>query len=169
MLDDSSFNPPISAVFHEDAQTYYGNGWYGQKALWQMIVHHGVRQPYQEKPPTAWDNWDELSHSYWRCCNTSAWIGEGLAALLMGGKAAWNHNAFFDSLEDWMRKADVYAAARQGFPRPTEETKSLDRFVDAFWTLHRDEVPAQPDGVTDLKWDVNKSDSLKWVPNPKPE
>jgi len=34
---------PPSAVFHEDAQTYYGTGWFGQTPLWQMISHHGPR------------------------------------------------------------------------------------------------------------------------------
>ena len=169
MLGDPSFTLPAgSTVFHEDAETYYGQGWYGQKALWQMLIHHGTRQPYQEKPPNAWDDWDRISEEYRICCNVSAWIGEGLAALLMGAKADWNHNAFFDNLDDWMRKDDLYATSRQGYPRPPEETTTFDPFVDAFWALHRGDVPAQPDGPTDLKWDVNRSDALKWVPNPKP-
>jgi hypothetical protein len=41
---------PETAVFHEDTQTYYGKGWFGQKVLWQMIMHHGQRDPYEEKP-----------------------------------------------------------------------------------------------------------------------
>jgi hypothetical protein len=167
MLGDPSFTPePRSTVFHEDAQTYYGQGWYGQRALWQMVWHHETRQPYQEKPPNEWDEWDQESESYRTCCTVPAWIGQGLAALLMGAKAEWNHNAFFDNLEDWMRKTDLYAANRKGYERPPEETRSLDPFVDAFWDLHRGNVPAQPDGPTDLKWDVNRNDDLKWVSNP---
>ena len=172
MLDDPSFIPPArSTVFHEDAQTYYGQGWYGQTALWQIVKHHGTRPPYQEKPPSAWDEWDQNSEDYRTCCTVRAWVGQGLAALLMGGKAAWNHNAFFDNLEDWMRTTDLYAANRQGYPRASEETTTFDPFVDAFWALHRGDVPAQPDGPTDLKWDVNRSDgdgALNWVPNPRP-
>ena len=62
MLDDPSFTPePRRTVFGEDAQTYYGQGWYGQQALWQMVIHHETRQPYQEKPPSAWDEWDQTS------------------------------------------------------------------------------------------------------------
>lgn len=170
MLDDPSFTPAArSTVFGEDAQTYYGQGWYGQKALWQMVWHHETRQPYQEKAPSAWDEWDQTSEDYRNCCTVRAWIGEGLAALLMGGKAAWNHDAFFENLEDWMRKTDLYAANRQGYPRPSEETASFDPFVDAFWALHRGDVPAQPDGPTDLKWDVNQSGDLKWVSNARSE
>jgi hypothetical protein len=168
MLGDPSFTPESrSTVFHEDAQTYYGRGWYGQKALWQMVWHHETRQPYQEKPPGKWDEWDQTSEDYRTCCTVRAWIGEGLAALVMGAKADWNHNAFFENLEDWMRKTDRYAADRQGYPRPPEETTSFDPFVDAFWDLHRGDVPAQPDGPSDLKWDVNGGDSaVKWVSNP---
>jgi hypothetical protein len=169
MLDDPSFTPePRTTVFHEDAQTYYGLGWYGQKALWQMVTHHGTRQPYQQKPPSGWDEWDQTSEDYRICCTVRAWVGEGLAALLMGAKAEWNHNAFFDNVEDWMRKTDLYAAIRHGYPRPPEETTTFDPFVDAFWALHRGDVPAQPDGPSDLKWDVNQSSDLKWVSNPRP-
>ncbi|GAA2539044.1 hypothetical protein GCM10010409_11990 [Mycolicibacterium diernhoferi] len=167
MLGDPAFIPdPRGTVFHEDAQTYYGRGWYGQHALWQMVWHHGPRQPYQEKPPSEWDEWDQTSEDYRICCTVRAWVGQGLAALLMKAKVEWNHNAFFDNIDDWMRKTDQYAADRQGHERPPEETTSFDPFVDAFWDLHRNNVPAQRDGPTDLKWDVNATDDLKWVSNP---
>jgi hypothetical protein len=169
MLDDPSFTPPPrSTVFHEDAQTYYGQGWYGQTALWQMVMHHGTRQPYQEKPPSSWDDWDRTSEDYRVCCTVRAWVAEGLAALLMGAKAEWNHNAFFENLEDWMRRTDLYAANRQGYPRPPEETTTFDPFVDAFWALHRSAVPAQPDGTSDLMWHVDRTGDLKWVSNRRP-
>jgi hypothetical protein len=170
MLDDPSFlPPPQTSVFHEDAETYYGQGWYGQKALWQIVMHHGKREPYQEKPPTQWDEWDQTSEDYRVCCAARAWVGQGLAALLMGAKAEWNHDAFFDAIEDWMRREDIFAANRQGYPRPPEETRSFDQFVDAFWAAHRGDVPPQPDGAVDLKWDVDWNGDLKWVPNPRSE
>jgi hypothetical protein len=85
MLDDPSFTPPRhTSVFHEDTQTSYGQEWYGQRALWQMVMHHGTREPYQEKPPAQWDDWDRTSEDYRVCCTVRAWVGEGLAALLMG-------------------------------------------------------------------------------------
>jgi len=167
MLGEPSFIPePRTTVFHEDAQTYYGQGWYGQHPLWQMVWHHGPRQPYQEKPPSDWDEWDQTSEDYRICCTVRAWVAQGLAAMLMSAKAEWNHNAFFDNIDDWMRKDDIYAADRQGYERPPEETTTFDPFVDAFWNLHRSSVPAQPDGPTNLKWDVNESDDMKWVSNP---
>jgi hypothetical protein len=166
MLDDPSFAPLIqTSAFHEDTETYYGHGWYGQTALWQIVEHHGTRQPYQEKPPAEWDEWDLVSEDYRTCCSARAWAGEALAAELMGAKAEWNHNAFFDVVEDWMRKPDVYAASRKGQPRPPDETTSFDPFVDAMWELHRGDVPSQPNGATDLKWDVNQTGEFKWVSN----
>src|SRR5258705_6201418 len=129
-------------------------------------MHQAPRQPYQEKPPSAWDDWDTTSEVYRNCCTVRSWVGEGLAALLMGAKEGWNHNAFFDNIEDWMRKDDLYAANRQGHERPPDETTSFDPFVDAYWMLHRGDVPAQPDGPTDLKWDVNQDGAMKWVSNP---
>jgi hypothetical protein len=169
MLDDSSFTPDMRrTVFHEDAQTYYGQGWDGRKALWQLVWHHGTRQPYQQKAPGSWSDWDQTSEDYRTCCTVRAWVGEGLAALLMGAKAEWNHNAFFDNIEEWMRKDDPYAANRQGHPRPPEETSTFDPFADAFWALHRSDVPEQPNGPTDLLWDVNQDAAAKWVPNASP-
>jgi hypothetical protein len=166
MLDDPSFAPPAqTSVFHEDAQTYYGQGWFGQRALWQIVMHHGTRQPYQEKRPNEWDEWDQTSEDYRTCCTVRAWVGQGLAALLMSAKATWNHDAFFDTLEDWMRKDDIYAANRGDYPRAPEETTTFDPFVDAFWELHGRDVPAQPGGTTGLKWDVNQIGPLKWVSN----
>ena len=97
-----------------------------------------------------------------------AWVGEGLAALLMGAKAEWNHNAFFDNIEDWMRKTDLYAANRQGYPRPPEETTTFDPFVDAFWALHRGDVPAQPDGADRSQMGRQpRRVTLKWVSTPR--
>jgi hypothetical protein len=150
-------------------QTYWGNGWHGHTALWQMIMHHGTRQPYEHKQPSTWDSWDNTSESYRVCCNAKSWIGEGLAALLMGAKSQWDHNVFFAVLDDWMRQEDIYASQRGGRARPSQERSSFDAFVDAFWQAHRNgSVPAQPDGTSSRMWDVNQSGSDKWVPNPRP-
>ena len=73
-------NLPLTAVFQEDTQTYYGKGWFGQTALWQMIMHHGKRDTYEEKTPDKWEQWDKTSESYRICCTSSAWVGTALAA-----------------------------------------------------------------------------------------
>jgi hypothetical protein len=170
MLDDGNFfNMPSSAIFHEDAQTYYGNGWAGMKALWQMVYHHGVRLPYMQLNPSQYstydDGWAKTSEGYRLCCTIKAWPGQALTTLLMGGKSLWNHDAFFDNVEDWMRKTDLYSAGRSGLSRPSEEGSSYDAFVDSMWASYRSAVPAQPDGSSNLMFNASTG---QWVANPKP-
>ena len=130
MLNESKIaDLPESAVFHEDAQTYYGKGWFGQTVLWQMITHHGKRDPYEEKHPDQWEKWDKTSESYRICCNAMAWTGTALAARFMKAIKMWDHDAFFDYVDRWMREDDPHAAARGKYPRPAKETTTYDPFV----------------------------------------
>lgn len=170
MLGDPSFaQMPAAAVFHEDAQTYYGDGWAGMTALWQMVIHHGVRLPYMHVHPSQWPThdggWAPTSESYRKCCTVRAWSGQALAALLMGAKSTWDHNAFFDNVDDWMRQEDLYVAGRNGIVRPSEERSSFDAFVNAMWAAHRSAVPMQPDGASSRAWNASTG---KWVSNPRP-
>ena len=117
--------------FHEDTQTYYGKGWAGQTALWQMVYHHGARLPYMQVDPSQWStyegSWAATSETYRKCCTIKSWPGQALATLLMSAKSLWNHDAYFDNVEDWMRKTDLYAANRGAYPRPSEEgSTSMD-------------------------------------------
>ena len=170
MLDQPGFSiMPGSALFQEDTQTYYGEGWAGMTALWQMVIHHGVRLPYMHVPPNQWSTydggWAQTSESYRKCCTIRTWPGQTLAALLMGAKAAWNHNAYFDNVEDWMRQEDLYAAGRGGRARPSEEGSTFDAFVDAMWRTHRAAVPSQADGTSSRMWNASTG---AWVSNPRP-
>ena len=159
---------PYGARFHEDTETYYGKGWAGQAALWQIVVHHGKRKPYMEQDPSAWPTWDmedgiawgTESENYRLCCNAEAWASQALATLLMGGKEAWNHNAFFDNVDDWMRGEDLYKEDRgSAYPRPSQEGKSnpfwKDPFVDEMWKAYRTQVPLQADGTDNKYWNSN--------------
>jgi hypothetical protein len=159
---------PETAVFQEDTQTYYGKGWFGQTALWQMITHHGPRQPYEEKPPEQWERWDRTSEGYRLCCTAVSWTGTALAARLMKAIPIWKHDAFFDYCDRWMRPDDPYEAARGDHRRPRMETTSFDPFVDAMWRAYRDTAPAQPYSEHNLKW-VWEGDQGTWVENPRPE
>lgn len=155
---------PATAVFHEDAQTYYGKGWFGQTVLWQMVTHHGPRQPYEEKPPEEWGEWDQDSDDY-RSLNTSgAWVGEALAARYMKAVKLWRHDAFFDYMERWMRPDDPFQAARGKHERPTHETKALDPFVTAMWKAHRANAPEQEMSGVRMKW-VWKNGKGEWEQN----
>jgi hypothetical protein len=154
-------------VFHEDAQTYYGTGWFGQTALYWMVTHHGARERYEEKPPEQWNTWDVNSEAYRVSCNASAWIGSALSARLLKGIAAWNHDAFFDYCDRWMLRDEPYGANRGPFKRPVEETKTFDPFVDAMWRAYRAAAPDQPMAGNPHMW-VHEGRGAKWVPNPKP-
>jgi len=168
MLDAPALRTlPESAVFQEDTQAYYGTGWFGQTVLWQMVQHHGPRQTYEEKPPEQWEEWDKTSEGYRVCCTAVAWTGTALAARLMKAIPVWEHDAFFDYCDRWMRPDDPYAKERVGFSRPHQETGSFDPFVDAMWRAYRGNAPQQPYSGKNLKW-VWEGDQGKWVPNPRP-
>lgn len=176
MFEDPYFlDLPETAVFHEDTESYYGKGWAGQAALWQIVMHHGARAPYMHVDPTEWPNhdveggrsWAEVSEGYRICCNSRAWTGQALAALLMKGKSAWNHNAYFDLVDDYLRKEDYYANNRSAdFPRPDWEGSAsyydTDNFVGEMWYKYRPGVPEQENGRLNQMWD---SYEYQWVPN----
>ncbi|MPR34221.1 hypothetical protein [Salmonirosea aquatica] len=158
---------PETAVFHEDTQTYYGKGWFGQDALWQMIIHHGNRDTYEEKTPDQWQDWDKTSEGYRTCCNAQAWVGTALAARYLKAVQLWNHDAHFDYIERWMREDDPYAAARGTYPRPKAETTTYDPFVTTMWRAYRPQAPAQEMAGNNRKW-VLQGKKWGWVSNPKP-
>lgn len=158
---------PDTAIFHEDAQTYYGKGWFGQTALWQMIVHHGKAPTYEERPPPQWGKMDKRSEGYRLCCNSSAWIGTALGARYMKAVKAWNHDAYFDYCDRWMRQDDPLAAGRGKHKRPSAEGKTLDSWVDKMWHAYRAGAPEQQGAERNMKWVWD--DGGKWTPNPKPK
>jgi hypothetical protein len=158
---------PDTAVFQEDTQTYYGKGWFGQEVLWQMIIHHGNREPYEEKSPDQWEKWDKTSESYRTCCNASAWVGTALAARYLKAMKRWNHDAHFDYVDRWMREDDPYAGERGTYPRPKAETTTFDPFVTAMWRAHRPQAPEQEQAGNPRKW-VLQGKQWGWVSNPKP-
>ncbi|MDB5260731.1 MAG: hypothetical protein JWQ14_12 [Adhaeribacter sp.] len=167
MLDNPKLTQlPETAVFHEDAQTYYGKGWFGQKALYWMVMHHGRRDHYEEKPPEQWEKWDKTSESYRLCCNAGAWTGTALAARYMKAIKLWNHDAHFDYVDRWMRLDDPYASARGIHSRPKAETTTFDPFVTAMWRAHRDNAPQQEMAGKPRMW-IWQGDKGAWVPNPQ--
>lgn len=168
MLDDPDIRAaPETVAFHEDAQTYYGAGWFGQTALYWMVQHHGQRDRYEERPPETWQKWDKSSEAYRVCCNAVAWVGTALAARLMGAVPAWGHDAFFDYCDRWMRLDDPYAADRAPHKRPAQETKTFDPFVDAMWRTYRERSPDQPRAGNPRQF-VWQGRNGVWIANPPP-
>ena len=168
MLGDSEMQHlPAELIFQEDQQTYYGKGWCGQTALFQMVGHHGPRQPYEERAPNTWDAMDKRSESYRLCCTARAWIGTALAVQLMRAKRIWQHDAYFDYCDRWMNASDPYAAQRGKFRRPGDEGRTFDAFVDAMWAAYRPTAPAQEGASRSLKWVWKTSRQGEFVPNSK--
>jgi hypothetical protein len=202
---DYTWDLPEDAVFHEDVQTYWGEGWHGQRALYQMMWHSGPRLTFQEQNPLEYANWDlggALGGKSWGIrseeyrCNTNvrAWPGQTLAALLMNAKSVWNHDAYFEVVDDWMRMEDIYAGQRGGLPRPdtnnlpyppqpgldpalvllwtqAPETTAFDPFVSWMWHTwrHAAVVPPQPHGSVHRRWNPFGSGTprnpARWAPN----
>jgi hypothetical protein len=155
--------------FSENRQTYYGKGWHGQTVLYQIGLHTGPQPPYEEIPPAEWDAKQKQQEGYRTSTISGSWPGTALAVQLMGAKALWNHDAFFDYVDRWMRQDDPYASARKNSPRPKEEGKSQDAFVDAMWMAYRNKVPDQQGGKEPTKWVWTAGKNGKYISNPKPE
>ncbi len=163
-----------TTVFSEDVDTYYGRGADGQDALWQVGFHTHARRPFLEKPYREWDDDDKFSNTYlWTGGN---WPGFALAALYLKARPAWNHDAFFDFCDWWMRSGSKKYDSKTGQPHPTRN--NTDAFVQAMWDAHRANAPQQAHGTENLKWiwvDGKTSDNGgrfsatkgRFVPNPK--
>jgi hypothetical protein len=157
-------NLPASAFFQEDTQTYYGKGWFGQTVLWQMIMHHGKRDTYEEKSPDHWEQWDKTSESYRICCTSSAWIGMALSARYLKAVKIWGHDAFFDYVDRWMQEDDPYLTGRGNYQRPKAEMTTFDPFVTAMWKAYRHNAPDQDYSGKNFKW-IWSGNSGIWISN----
>jgi hypothetical protein len=158
---------PDSIPFHEDTQTYYGKSFWGHTVLWQMVLHHGPCQPFEEKDPATYNEMDERSNSYRVCCNGHSWVGMALAARWLKLMAAWDHDAFFDYCDRWMdpREAEIEKK------RPGDSAwccRATDKWITELWQAYRSTAPQQPGARENKKW-VWEGEKGKWVVNPKTE
>jgi hypothetical protein len=149
MLDDANM-AHVKALFAEDDQTYYGEGYRGQKVLWQ--IHPGLR--HEELPPEKWkgpqfkgDN-DGVKSEGYRHLNGPTWVGQALAARLMGAKKNWDHDAYFDYVDRWW-KEEVDSATSASTSKPLAAKDAAANaggpFVQAMWKAYRakaDEIGA---------------------------
>ena len=132
------------ARFGEDMQTMTGRGWTGASAL---FAGHGGRNaagrygPYEHLQPREWP--DTLGEDYRRCCTSSAWVAEALAArLIKGVQARWNHPPFFAYVDRWMNEDDTgqLATIKEQIGKDytsLPQRSSWDGFATAMWRAHR--------------------------------
>lgn len=130
MLDHAGMQQ-VQASFHEDEQTYHGKGFHGQTALWRI----GPKAPnagHEEVDPKTWKtfgggaNNGDKAEAY-RNVNGPAWVGQALAARLMGATKVWNHQPYFDYVDRWCRERG---------------DKSAEGLARAMWLAYRDQADA---------------------------
>ena len=152
LFDDDSLRRIVgSGIFSEDRQTYYGRGWVGQTALYQIGLHGRARPPHEHKPPQEWSEGDKLAEGY-RLTVSGAWPGAALAVRLLDAQAVWDHDAFLDYCDRWMSVADPYVERRFGIARPVEEGRAMDAFVNAMWRQYRASAADHPSPRAPRRW-----------------
>ena len=178
LYEKSSLEPVAgmtpTTLFSEDVDTYYGKGAEGQNVLWQVGYHSHPRLPYMEKPYAEWDDDDKFANNYfWVGGN---WPGFALSALYLKAKATWNHDAFFDYCDWFMKPGQKKIYSNDGHIGLARY--HTDKFVQTMWDTYRAGAPQQPSGTDNLKWvwvDGKMSEDHqhfsarkgRWEPNPK--
>jgi hypothetical protein len=123
-------------TFGEDGHTYYGTN---STALfgWECGGGHGTYFQNGCSGSGAKDCRDPAGQvdacpDYRNCCTSSVWVGQMLAALMIGSKSIWNHNPFFDYVDRWMDGSVSGGGSAAG------------AFVQQMWSLYRDALPPSP-------------------------
>jgi len=96
--------------FAEDGQTFFVRE--TAPGVWNG-GHGGYRREHDGLPEWGFAHADrpELDRAAWNadpmrlCCTANGWVGQALAARIMGLQAAWNHPAFFDYMDRYLQTA----------------------------------------------------------------
>lgn len=157
---------PATTLFQEDLDSYYGTGGDGQRVLWQICVHTGIKPPYEEKPRASHAKPEQFVDAY-RANNLGSWAGAALAARLMRAQALWDHDAFFDLVDRWMRPDELFEVPKW---YPAGCTRTVDPFVEQMWAAYRAQAPAQPGATTPPRVWVWNGDGRggRWAANTPP-
>ncbi len=94
--------------FAEDGQTFYVRE--TEPGVWNG-GHGGYRREHDKLPEwgSAHSDRPEEDRAAWaadamrRCCTANGWVGQALAARVMGLQAAWSHPAFFDYMDRYLQ------------------------------------------------------------------
>ncbi len=154
--------PKVS--FGEDEQTAYGDCWTGAKVV--FAGHSGIDAatgegrsrgsgwgPYEHTPPSQWQDGQNTSESYRRCCTSVGWVAQALVLRLMQAEQAWGHDAFFDYVDRWMYEDDATfvktikeTTGRDHDKDWARQGQAWDAFVNEMWAKHRPALQAPTDG-----------------------
>lgn len=156
VLNNAAMKTP-DAVFSEDDQTLYGQGWWGtngsnySNVLWREFSNdsHESKHPStwtvdgrgQPGDPQAGYDSDYRAQLYRHCCSSNVWAGQALAIRLMSGMDEWNDQAFFDYVDRWMRQDWAPQAAiisqATGQVAPNSHGSTSSDFVKTMWDAYR--------------------------------
>ena len=137
----------VRASFAEDQQTYYGQGYRGQKALWTIDCtesrkHEHLAPQKWDGPPFQGDNNGWKSEAY-RKLNGPTWVGEALAARLLGAKELWGHDALFDYVDRWVQEAPSGTVEEKTLqPTGYDPFYGTEPLVRAMWEAYRAKADA---------------------------
>ncbi len=114
----------VKATFQEDQQTYYADVFHGKKVSQKMPVWRiSMNNPntnHEEIEPGLWKQYGDtkgnngIKAEGYRKLNGPTWVGQALAARLTGMTENWNHPAFFDYVDRWIREG---GGPEKGFVR----------------------------------------------------
>jgi len=135
LLGDSGMKSPGIDIGNEDRMTYLGAN---NKSLWgractACYFPNGCKYCGSctkgakdcRDPAQLVDGCSD----YRNCCTSKTWVGEALAARILGQTGAWSHAPFFAYVDRWMA-GDV--------PGGGATTSS---FVSGMWTTYRNNLP----------------------------
>jgi hypothetical protein len=136
LLGVSAMKSPGVDIGGEDAQVYVGNN---GKALWgrncsSCFFSNGCSLG-GSCTAGAQDCRDPAGlvdgcEGYRNCCTSLTWVGEALAARILGATSDWGNQAFFDYVDRWMT-GDVQGGGGAG-----------SAFVSGMWAAYRNNLPA---------------------------
>lgn len=159
----------VKATSAEDEQTYFGKGYRGQTVLWRILPPPVPEQETQ--PPEKWkegayagtinDGW--RSESY-RLLNGPTWVGEALAARLMGATKLWNHDPFFEYVERWVREAPdgTYVMPKHATTTAPLEPDALKNLQSKGYTPWSDFVGSMWQAYRPKADEIGRSTAAKW-------
>ena len=159
--DDEMQNPSLTFPdlrFGEDMHTAYDVCWTGAN-----VVYTGHQGLWNGSPVSSTPSWGPYEHlhpgrwaaelggsnpfigeGYRRCCTSVAWVGQALAARLMGAEVLWNHDPFFEYVDRWMTEDDsehvniIKSETGQDYSSNwARQGQAWDRFVNEMWATYR--------------------------------
>jgi len=111
MKNPSEYIPGSTTIrkFGEDGHTYYGQPTtdypFGKPLFGQICSYNNGNFCNMSGDKDCRDPAGLLDGcQYFDCCTSHTWVGQSLAARLMGAKDIWNWPAFFDYVDRWVEE-----------------------------------------------------------------